>query len=96
MPFAAFILLYWWIFKRMSKGSGGGGAGNIFNVGKSQAKVFDKDSRVSNTFKDVAGLAEAKQEVEEIVDFLKNPTKFTKLGGKIPKGALIGWPSRNW
>jgi len=92
LPFGLFILLYWWIFKRMSKGSGGGGAGNIFNVGKSQAKVFDKDSRVSNTFKDVAGLAEAKQEVEEIVDFLKNPTKFTKLGGKIPKGALLVGP----
>lgn len=92
LPFAAFILLYWWIFRRMSKGSGGGGAGNIFNVGKSQAKVFDKDSRVTNTFKDVAGLAEAKQEVEEIVDFLKSPTKFTKLGGKIPKGALLVGP----
>jgi cell division protease FtsH len=76
----------------MSKGSGGGGGANIFNVGKSQAKVFDKDARVTNTFKDVAGLAEAKQEVEEIVDFLKNPSKFTKLGGKIPKGALLVGP----
>ena len=92
LPFGLFILLYWWIFKRMSKGSGGGGPGNIFNVGKSQAKVFDKDSRVTSTFKDVAGLAEAKQEVEEIVDFLKSPTKFTKLGGKIPKGALLVGP----
>jgi cell division protease FtsH len=92
LPFAIIILIWWWIFKRMSKGTGGGGAGNIFNVGKSQAKVFDKDSRVSTNFKDVAGLAEAKQEVEEIVDFLKSPTKFTKLGGKIPKGALLVGP----
>src|SRR5665648_643654 len=92
LPFAIIILIWWYIFKRKSKGSGGGGAGNIFNVGKSQAKVFDKDSRVSSTFKDVAGLAEAKQEVEEIVDFLKSPTKFTKLGGKIPKGALLVGP----
>jgi cell division protease FtsH len=76
----------------MSKGAGGGGAGNIFNVGKSQAKVFDKDSRVSTTFKDVAGLSEAKQEVEEIVEFLKSPAKYTKLGGKIPKGALLVGP----
>ncbi|MDP2115010.1 MAG: ATP-dependent metallopeptidase FtsH/Yme1/Tma family protein, partial [Bacteroidota bacterium] len=65
LPFAIIILIWWFIFKRMSKGAGGGGAGNIFNVGKSQAKVFDKDSRVSTNFKDVAGLAEAKQEVEE-------------------------------
>ncbi|HBL75655.1 MAG: cell division protein FtsH [Bacteroidetes bacterium GWF2_42_66] len=91
LPFGLIILIWWWVFRRMSKGSGGG-AGNIFNVGKSQAKVFDKDSRVSTTFKDVAGLAEAKQEVEEIVDFLKSPTKFTKLGGKIPKGALLVGP----
>jgi AFG3 family protein len=92
LPFAIIILIWWFIFKRMSKGSGGGGPGNIFNVGKSQAKVFDKDSRVSTNFKDVAGLAEAKQEVEEIVDFLKSPEKFTKLGGKIPKGALLVGP----
>lgn len=92
LPFAIIILIWWFIFKRMSKGAGGGGAGNIFNVGKSQAKVFDKDSRVSTNFKDVAGLAEAKQEVEEIVDFLKSPEKFTKLGGKIPKGALLVGP----
>ncbi|MDX9883309.1 MAG: ATP-dependent zinc metalloprotease FtsH [Prolixibacteraceae bacterium] len=91
LPFGLIILIWWWIFRRMSKGTGGG-PGNIFNVGKSQAKVFDKDSRVSTTFKDVAGLAEAKQEVEEIVDFLKSPAKFTKLGGKIPKGALLVGP----
>ena len=92
LPFAIIILIWWFIFKRMSKGTGGAGGGNIFNVGKSQAKVFDKDSRVSTNFKDVAGLAEAKEEVEEIVDFLKSPEKFTKLGGKIPKGALLVGP----
>lgn len=90
-PFLIIILLWWWIFRRMSKGAGGG-AGGIFNVGKSQAKVFDKDARVNTTFKEVAGLSEAKQEVVEIVEFLKNPSKFTKLGGKIPKGALLVGP----
>lgn len=89
-PILILILFYFWIFKRMSKG--GGGAGNIFNVGKSQAKVFDKEARVSTTFKEVAGLAEAKQEIQEIVEFLKNPERYTKLGGKIPKGALLVGP----
>ncbi len=93
LPFLIIIAIWWWIFRRMSKGAGGGaGGGNIFNVGKSQAKVFDKDSRVSTSFKDVAGLAEAKQEVEEVVSFLKSPAKYTKLGGKIPKGALLVGP----
>ncbi len=90
-PFVLIILLWWWIFKRMSKG-GAGGAGGIFNVGKSQAKVFDKDQKVSTNFNDIAGLAEAKQEIEEIVEFLKTPDKYTKLGGKIPKGALLVGP----
>lgn len=69
--------------------------GGIFNVGKSRAKMFDKESSVNTTFKDVAGLDGAKQELEEIVEFLKRPEKYTELGGKIPKGALlVGPPGR--
>ena len=74
--------------RRMS-GAGGGGGSQIFSIGKSKAKLFDQKSDVKVTFKDVAGLEGAKEEVQEIVDFLKNPTKYTKLGGKIPKGALL-------
>ncbi|MDB5110161.1 MAG: hflB [Mucilaginibacter sp.] len=80
-----------WIFimRRMTGGSGGGPGGQIFNIGKSKATLFDKEAQVSVTFNDVAGLEEAKQEVMEIVDFLRNPKKYTNLGGKIPKGALL-------
>ena len=85
------IIIGVWIFlmRRMSGGATGGAGGQIFNIGKSRAKLFDQNTDVKVTFKDVAGLEGAKEEVQEIVDFLKNPTKYTKLGGKIPKGALL-------
>ena len=85
------IIIGVWIFlmRRMSGGGAGGPGGQIFNIGKSKAKLFDKNTDVKTTFKDVAGLEGAKEEIQEIVDFLKNPTKYTKLGGKIPKGALL-------
>jgi len=92
LPFGIILLIWLFIFRRMAGGGTGGGAGNIFSVGKSKAQIFDKDSRVKIDFNDVAGLEEAKTEVMEIVDFLKNPKKYTSLGGKIPKGALLVGP----
>lgn len=88
LPLVLIIGLWIFMMRRMG-GGGGGGGGQIFNIGKSKATLFDKESQVSITFNDVAGLEEAKQEVMEIVDFLKNPKKYTNLGGKIPKGALL-------
>ena len=90
-PFLLIIGLYVFLFRKMNSQSGGG-PGGIFNVGKSRAKMFDKESSVNTTFKDVAGLDGAKQELEEIVEFLKRPEKYTELGGKIPKGALLVGP----
>jgi AFG3 family protein len=85
-----FIFIWSFMMKRMGGGGGGaGGPGQLFNIGRSKATLFDKNTKVNITFKDVAGLDEAKVEVMEIVDFLKNPKKYTKLGGKIPKGALL-------
>jgi AFG3 family protein len=87
-----FLLLFgfWMLMRRMT--GGGGPGGQIFNIGKSKAALFDAENKVKITFADVAGLDEAKEEIKEIVDFLKNPSKFTKLGGKIPKGALLVGP----
>ncbi len=90
IPIALMVILWMWIMRRMGGGAGGGG--QIFNIGKSKAQLFDKDTTVSINFNDVAGLEEAKVEVMEIVDFLKNPKKYTELGGKIPKGALLIGP----
>ena len=92
-PLLLFGLLWFLMFRPMQKNMGGGpGGGGIFNVGKSQARLYEKENNVKVTFKDVAGLEEAKVEVMEIVDFLKNPQKYTALGGKIPKGALLVGP----
>jgi len=92
LPFVLIIGLWLFFMKRMSGGSGGGPGGQIFNIGKSKAKLFDQKADIKTTFKDVAGLEGAKEEIEEIVDFLKQPEKYTALGGKIPKGALLVGP----
>ena len=89
LPIIIIIGVWIFIMRRMSGGAGGGAGGQIFNIGKSKAKLFDKNTDVKTTFKDVAGLEGAKEEIQEIVDFLKNPSKYTVLGGKIPKGALL-------
>ncbi|NLT52931.1 MAG: AAA family ATPase, partial [Ignavibacteria bacterium] len=90
LPVLLLIGAWFFIMRMMSRGAGGGG--QIFNIGKSKAQLFDKDTHVNINFNDVAGLEEAKVEIMEIVDFLKNPKKYTTLGGKIPKGALLVGP----
>ncbi|MEZ7838151.1 MAG: ATP-dependent zinc metalloprotease FtsH [Flavobacteriales bacterium] len=93
MPFIFLIAIWLFFMRRMSGGGASGGPGSqIFNIGKSQAQLYDKDTEIKTTFDDVAGLEGAKEEVQEIVDFLKSPEKYTKLGGKIPKGALLVGP----
>lgn len=93
LPVLLFVVIWIMLMRKMSGGGGsGGGPGGIFNIGKSKATLFDKGAKVNITFADVAGLDEAKVEVMEIVDFLKNPKKYTNLGGKIPKGALLIGP----
>ena len=92
LPFVLIIGVWIFIMRRMSGGGGGGAGGQIFNIGKSKAKLFDEKIDTKTSFKDVAGLEGAKEEVQEIVDFLKFPEKYTSLGGKIPKGALLVGP----
>ncbi|NEV93276.1 ATP-dependent zinc metalloprotease FtsH [Psychroflexus sp. YR1-1] len=92
LPIILIVGIWIFIMKRMSKGGGGGPGGQLFNIGKSKAKLFDEKKDIKTSFKDVAGLEGAKDEVQEIVDFLKHPDKYTNLGGKIPKGALLVGP----
>ncbi len=92
LPFIIIIAIWIFLMRRMSSGAGGGAGGQIFNIGKSKAKLFDENTDIKVSFKDVAGLEGAKEEVEEIVEFLKNPGRYTALGGKIPKGALLVGP----
>lgn len=92
LPIILIIAIWIYLMRRMSGGGGGGPGGQIFNIGKSKAKLFDEKTDTRTSFKDVAGLEGAKEEVEEIVEFLKNPEKYTSLGGKIPKGALLVGP----
>jgi cell division protease FtsH len=95
LPLVLMIAVWLFIMRRMSGGGGapgGGGGSQIFNIGKSRAKVFDKDTEVKTTFSEVAGMTGAKEEVLEIVDFLKNPKKYTELGGRIPKGVMLSGP----
>ncbi|MFO7718907.1 MAG: ATP-dependent zinc metalloprotease FtsH [Gillisia sp.] len=92
LPFVLIIGIWIFIMRKMSGGGGGGPGGQLFNIGKSKAKLFDQNTDVKTSFKDVAGLEGAKEEIQEIVDFLKTPDKYTSLGGKIPKGALLVGP----
>ncbi|MES2486239.1 MAG: ATP-dependent zinc metalloprotease FtsH, partial [Bacteroidota bacterium] len=92
LPFVIIIALWIFMMRRMAGGGGAGGGGQIFNIGKSKAKLFDEKNDIKVTFKDVAGLEGAKEEIQEIVEFLKNPEKYTSIGGKIPKGALLVGP----
>ena len=92
LPIILLVGVWIYIMRRMSGGAGGGAGGQLFNIGKSKAKLFDEKTDVKTTFKDVAGLEGAKEEIQEIVEFLRNPEKYTNLGGKIPKGALLVGP----
>ncbi len=92
LPIILIIAFWFFMMRRMSGGAGGGGGGQIFSIGKSKARLFDEKNDIRVTFNDVAGLVGAKEEIQEIVEFLKNPEKYTSIGGKIPKGALLVGP----